>query len=190
MEYLNDTYIDNLSRTIDSIEWPHFHTIFMLENSNIYSSNVKGSVDGQYPFITQSNCNKWKKTNDYTIDGENLFIVKKYNKCNPIHYFNGKASYSNQLLRLNVNIKYKYKINIKFYYYYLNAIMFWIEQTYYNKLLDINNFNMMKIPLPDLEIQNKIVLKLDKSKNKVVFMRAIVQAMENNSDTFFEWLLI
>jgi hypothetical protein len=48
----------------------------------------------------------------------------------------------------------------------------------------------MKIPLPDLEIQNKIVLKLDKSKNKVVFMRAIVQAMEKNSDTFFEWLLI
>ena len=55
--------------------------------------------------------------------------------------------------------------------------MFWIEKTYEkgscNQSLDEKNFNRMKIPIPPLEIQNKLISKLDSSNDKVKYMKLI-----------------
>ena len=194
-DYLNDNLIFELSKKIDNFEWVEFGDIFTLEKGKIQSSNIEELDDGKYPFISKAIPEKWKKTNDYTIDGENLFIAKAANNVGrteffPIRYFNGKANYSNLLLRLILNKKYENKINFKFYYYYLNSIMFWIEKTYEkgscNQSLDEKNFNRMKIPIPPLEIQNKLITKLDSSNDKVKYMKLIVDSMKQDIETFFE----
>ena len=194
-DYLNDNLIFELSKKIDNFEWVEFGDIFTLEKGKIQSSNIEELDDGKYPFISKAIPEKWKKTNDYTIDGENLFIAKAANNVGrteffPIRYFNGKANYINLLLRLILNKKYENKINFKFYYYYLNSIMFWIEKTYEkgscNQSLDEKNFNRMKIPIPPLEIQNKLITKLDSSNDKVKYMKLIVDSMKQDIETFFE----
>jgi type I restriction-modification system DNA methylase subunit len=195
-DYLNDNLIFELSKKIDNFEWVKFGNIFHFEKGKTQSSNIEELDDGKYPFISKAKPEKWKKTNDYTIDGENLFIAKAANNVGrteffPIRYFNGKANYSNLLLRLLLNNKYENKINFKFYYYYLNSIMFWIEKTYEkgscNQSLDEKNFNRMKIPIPPLEIQNKLITKLDSSNDKVKYMKLIVDSMKQDIKTFFEW---
>jgi type I restriction-modification system DNA methylase subunit/restriction endonuclease S subunit len=165
-DYLKDEYIESLSSKMTNFEWIEFGDIFTLEKGKLQSSNIEELDDGKYPFISKAKPEKWKKTDNYTIDGENLFIAKAANNVGrteffPIRYFNGKANYSNLLLRLLLNNKYESKINLKFYYYYLNSIMFWIEKTYEkgscNQSLDEKNFNRMKIPIPPLDEQSKII---------------------------------
>ena len=63
--------------------------------------------------------------------------------------------------KLIINKNYISKINIKFMYYYLKSIKEHIETVYEkgscNKSLDQKNFNRMKIPVPPIEEQNKII---------------------------------
>ena len=44
----------------------------------------------------------------------------------------------------------------------------------------------MKIPIPPLEIQNKLITKLDSSNDKVKYMKLIVDSMKQDIETFFE----
>jgi restriction endonuclease S subunit len=44
----------------------------------------------------------------------------------------------------------------------------------------------MKIPIPSLEIQNKLIKKLDSSNDKVKYMKLIVKSMKEDIKTFFE----
>jgi restriction endonuclease S subunit len=44
----------------------------------------------------------------------------------------------------------------------------------------------MKIPIPPLDIQNKVVNKLDSSNDKVKYMKLIVDSMKQDIETFFE----
>jgi len=165
-DYLKDEYIESLSTKTTNFEWIEFGKIFTLEKGKIQSNDIEEIENGKYPFISKAKSDNWKKIDDYTIDGENLFIAKAANNVGrteffPIRYFNGKASYSNLLLRLILNKNYENKINLKFYYYYLNSIMNWIEKAYEkgscNQSLDEKNFNRMKIPIPPLEEQIKII---------------------------------
>jgi type I restriction-modification system DNA methylase subunit len=194
-DYLNDNLIFELSKKMDNFEWIEFGEVFTLEKGKLQSSKVEEIENGKYPFISKAKPDNWKKINDYTIDGENLFIAKAANNVGrteffPIRYFNGKASYSNLLLRLILNKNYENKINLKCYYYYFNSIMNWIEKAYEigscNQSLDEKNFNRMKIPIPPLEIQNKLITKLDSSNDKVKYMKLIVDSMKEDIKTFFE----
>jgi hypothetical protein len=44
----------------------------------------------------------------------------------------------------------------------------------------------MKIPILPLEIQNKLIIKLDSSNDKVKYMKLIVDSMKKDIETFFE----
>jgi restriction endonuclease S subunit len=44
----------------------------------------------------------------------------------------------------------------------------------------------MKIPIPPLEIQNKLITKLDSSNDKVKYMKLIVDSMKQDIEIFFE----
>ena len=89
-----------------------------------------------------------------------------------------------------INKKYNTKLNLKYLYYYLKSIKNHIEYTYEkgtcNKSLDQKNFNRMKIPIPPLEIQNKLITKLDSSNDKVKYMKLIIDSMKQDIETFFE----
>jgi restriction endonuclease S subunit len=126
------------------------------------------------------------------LDGENIFISNT-SPLGLIQYYNGKCNYSDLLCHIKLNDNYKNKINIKYIYYFLKSLQKHIEKTYQkgacNLSLDQKNFNRMKIPIPPLEIQTKLVTKLDASNNKVKYMKLIVDSMKQDIETFIEWTI-
>jgi type I restriction-modification system DNA methylase subunit/restriction endonuclease S subunit len=165
-DYLKDEYIESLCTKMTNFEWAEFGEIFTLEKGKTQSSEIDDNINGIYPFISKAKNDNWKKTDKYTIDGKNLFIAKAANNVGrseffPIRYYEGKADFSNLLLKVNIKKKHEDKIILKFYYYYLNNIMHWLEIAYEkgscNQSLDEKNFNRMKIPIPTLEEQELII---------------------------------
>ena len=191
-DYLNDNLISELSKKMDNFEWIEFGDIFTLEKGKLQSSKVEEDEDGKYPVISKcQNHQDWKYTNDFKIDGENLFIFLTSNTTKlGITYYNGKCITTDLVSRLITIDKYQSKINIKYIFHYLKSIKNHIEDIYLkgscHQSLDHKNFNRMKIPIPPLEIQNKLITKLDSSNDKVKYMKLIVDSMKQDIETFFE----
>lgn len=194
-DYLNDNLIFESIQKMNNFEWVEFGKIFTLEKDTIQSSKVEETEDGLYPVI--SKCQKrenWKYTNEFKIDGENVFIFLTSNtKKFGITYYNGKCITTDLVSRLIPIHKYQLKINIKYIFYYLKSIKYHIENIYLkgscHQSLDQKNINRMKIPIPSLEIQNKLISKLDSSNDKVKYMKLIVESMKEDIKTFFEWTI-
>lgn len=197
-DYLNDKLIFELSKKMDNFEWVKFGDIFTLEKGKLQSSKVEEDDNGEYTILSISEKNKKTNTCDgnYLIDGENIFIATTSSGTSSgpfetkIKYYQGQCSYTNLLSRMIINKKYSTKLNLKYLYYYLQSIKNHIEYAYEkgtcNKSLDQKNFNRMKIPIPPLVIQNKLITKLDSSNDKVKYMRLIVNSMKQDIETFFE----
>jgi len=191
-DYLNDNLIFELSKKIDNFEWVEFGNIFTLEKGKIQSSKVEEVEDGEGVMVTQSkNINDYKKIKEYKLNGNNLFVGnidsgRKF--C--IIYYEGKCDYTNLLSYCKININYEQKINIKYIYYFFQSIYSHLTNIYLkgscNLSLDQKNFNRMKIPIPPLEIQNKLIKKLDSSNDKVKYMKLIVDSFKEDIKTFFE----
>ena len=197
-DYLNDNLIFDLSKKMDNFEWIEFNNVFTLEKGKLASGKIEEDEKGKYTIISISEKNKLSNDidNEYLINGENIFIATTSSGTSSgpyetkIKYYNGICSYTNLLCRLVINSKYINKLNYKYFYYYLKSIKNHIENEYEkgtcNKSLDQKNFNRMKIPIPPLEIQNKLITKLDSSNDKVKYMKLIVDSMKQDIDTFFE----
>ena len=192
-DYLNDKLIFELSKKMDNFEWVEFGDIFSLEKGKLQSSKVEEDEDGSVLFISKCDItDETKKINsEYFLNG-GLFIANAFNgngKC-PIRYTEEKCINSDLMLNCKINNNYLNKINKKYIYYFLKSINYHIENTYdkgsCNKSLDQKNFNRMKIPIPPLEIQNKLIKKLDSSNDKVKYMKLIVDSMKQDIETFFE----
>ena len=189
-DYLKDEYIESISSKMSNFEWVEFGDIFTLEKGKLQSSKVEEVEDGEYTILSISEKNKL--TNiievDNLINGENLFIATTSSgtSCGPyetkIKYYNGKCSYTNLLCRLVINDKYKNKVSIKYIYYYLNSIKEHIETVYEkgacNKSLDQKNFNRMKIPIPPLDEQSKIIEINDIMLNQIKLLNIMKNDIE------------
>jgi len=197
-DYLNDSLIFELSKNINNFEWVEFGKVFTLEKGKLQSSKIE-EVDEEdsITFLTgakDENFKKVKKCELSYIDGENIFISPNGNgNKRPIKYFVGECNYSDLMALMILNDTFKNKINKKYVYYFLKSINDHIEETYQkgacNLSLDQKNFNRMKIPIPPLEIQTKLVTKLDSSNNKVKYMKLIVDSMKQDIETFIEWTI-
>ena len=191
-DYLNDKLVFELSKKIDNFEWIEFGDIFTLEKGKVQSSKIEEDENGKYPVISKcQNQQDWKYTNDFKIDGENLFIFLTSNTTKlGIIYYNDKCITTDLVSRLILNNKYKSKIYIKYIFHYLKSIKNHIEDIYLkgscHQSLDHKNFNRMKIPIPSLNIQNRLINKLDSSNDKVKYMKLIVDSMKQDIETFFE----
>ena len=120
--------------------------------------------------------NKYKKIKDYKLDNDNLFISTKLPNGNDkgymvITFYKGKCDYCDLMSLCKLKNNYQDKINIKFIYYLLISKKEFIENNYQlgcaNKTLDIENFNLMKIPIPSLKVQKEIVDILDGVNNRM-----------------------
>lgn len=170
-DYLNDEYITELTTKMQHFEWVEFGEVFKLEKGQLQSSKVEecDNENDNIPIISIAEKIKYINNIDekLLLDNENIWIctTSSGTSCGPyetkIKYFNGKCSFTNLLCRCVLNDKYNNKINLKFMYYYLNSVKKHIEVTYgrgsCNQSLDQKNFNRMKIPIPNMEIQEQIV---------------------------------
>ena len=161
-----------------------FGEIFDLIRGNIQNSKVIDDING-ITFISSSK--KFKKIelipNNIIITGSNLFITTTGNKTNII--FNDNDCYYSCLMSLcKIKDTFKNKINIKYIYYYLLEKQNYIEINYQIgiacKRLNIQEFNLMQIPLPSLEIQENIVRYYDNN----------IRIIENLNNTIDENKLI
>ena len=190
MDYLHDKLIFDLNSRIANFEWIEFGQIFSLVKGKLQSTKVEEDEEGEGVFINLSKSNDFKKINNTILDGENIFISNTA-PLGLIQYYNGKCNYSDLLQHIKVNENYINKVNIKYIYYFLKSINEHIKETYdkgsCNKSLDQKNFNRMKIPIPPLNIQLKIINRLDLSDNKVKYAKLIVEVFKEDINTFFEW---
>jgi type I restriction-modification system DNA methylase subunit len=153
--------------------------MFDLIKGSLQSSKIIENEYGLYPIISIAEKNKF--TNNINeinlINGENIFIATTSSgtSCGPfetkIKYFNGVCSYTNLLSNFKVKNNYQKIIIIKYIYYYLSYKKNYIEETYEkglaNKSLNVEEFNLMKIPIPPIEIQNEIVKILDDMNDRM-----------------------
>ena len=163
--------IINYNSDIEIIE---FGKMFDLIKGTIQSSKVIEDINGDGLMITQSkNKDDYKKIKNWIIDGNNLFIGNiDSGKKFVVSFHQGKCDYTNLLSLCKLKNHYENKINNKYIYYYLKSIIIILTEKYLkglaNKSLDIEKFNLMKIPIPTIEIQNKIVEYLDMIYEKVI----------------------
>ena len=183
-DYLQDEYIEELSTTMTNFEWVEFGSVFELEKGTLQSKQIKEDNNGEYRILSISEKDKFVNTIDLsnlTDNCENIFIATTSSgtSCGPyetkIKYYNGVCAYTNLLSRLIINDNYKSRFNMKFIYYFLKTIKKHIEKIYdkgaCNRSLDQKNFNRMKIPIPSLADQEKIInniMELEESKKDII----------------------
>ena len=129
----------------------------ILENPKSKIKVKESGNTGKYVFFTSGE--KRKFYNDFLCDGKNIFIAtggKAY-----FSYYDGKASYSTDCY----SIKTKTFVHTKFLFYFLQLKIAEIDRDMFKgaalKHLQKNQFKKMKINIPSLDIQNKIVSTID-----------------------------
>ena len=144
--------------------------MFDLIKGSIQSSKVVEDINGDGVFINLSKNKDFKKIKDFELDNENIFI-SNVSPLGLIQFYKGKCCYSNLLYNIKPVEEFKEKINIKYIYYYLLEKREFIENNYQlgcaNKTLNIEEFNLMKIPLLSIEKQKEIVDILDGVNNRM-----------------------
>jgi type I restriction-modification system DNA methylase subunit len=157
-----------------------FGKIFNLIKGTIQSSKVIEDKNGDGVMVTQSrNINDYKKINNWIIDNNNLFIgnIDSGRKF-VIRFYKGKCDYTNLLLLCKIKDNFKEYINIKYMYYYLDSIEDYLTNTYLkglaNKSLDVEKFNLMKIPIPSLEVQEEIINYCDNNLDIINNLKKII----------------
>ena len=198
---LNEEYLKINVKYNKNIELIEFGKIFELIKGKIQSSKVEENDNGKYDIISIAEKNKLTNNIDekYLIDGENIFIATTSSGTSSgpyetkIKYYNGLCSYTCLLAKLELKQKYKNIVYIKYIYYYLLNNKEYIEKTYEkgcaNKSLDVENFNLMKIPIPSLEKQKEIVEYLDFNNNLINNFNKEIENNKKQAESFFNMFL-
>jgi len=194
-DYLNDTYINDMITKMPNYKWIKFSDMFKLVKGTIASSTVIDVEEEDYDenanivtFVTGAKNANFKniiKQDESYLEGENIFISESGNgNKRPVKYFNGPCNYSNLLSVIIPNEMYKDKINKKYIYYYLKMLQPHIESNYQkgscNQSLDQKNFNRIMIPIPTMEIQNKIVVKLNVRDEIIKRIQVLIEYMKDD----------
>ena len=156
------------------IELIEIRKIFNLIKGTIQSSKVIEDINGNCLFISKAEINDETRKINYDCYNINaLYIAQAFNgngKC-PIRYYEFKSIHSNLLYHIKLKDNYQDKINIKYIYYSLLEKKEYIQENYQqgcaNKSLNVDEFNLMKIPIPPLKVQKEIVDILDSVNNRM-----------------------
>ena len=194
-DYLKDEYIESLNSKMTNFEWIEFGDIFTLEKGKLQSSKVEEVEEGEGVMVTQSkNINDYKKIKDWKLNDENLFVGnidsgRKF--C--IIYYNGKCDYTNLLSLCKIKDNFKDKINIKYIYYYFQSLHEHLTNIYLkgscNLSLDQKNFNRLKIPIPSLEEQSKIIQNITTLENSIKNLKIAIEENQMNRKMYMEAMI-
>jgi type I restriction-modification system DNA methylase subunit len=174
---VNDEIIIN-----NDYELIEFGRMFDLIKGTIQSSKVVEDKNSDVAFINLSKNKEFKKIKDFELDNENIFI-SNVSPLGLIQYYDGKCSYSNLLYHIKPKYEFNDKINIKYIYYILNRKQEFIENNYQlgcaNKTLNIEEFNLMKLSIPSIEIQNKKVEDIDKLEASIETIKLRIEQIKH-----------
>lgn len=127
--------------------------------SKIKVNIAKEMKNGEYPFYTSGE--SIFKFNNFLVEGQNIYLSTGGNAI--INFFDGKSSYSTDTFV--VNSRNEDKIKTKFIYYFLSSIISEINEFYFKgvglKHLQKPDFRNIKIPIPPMEIQQKIISSIE-----------------------------
>ena len=176
LKELKNIKINNSLNTNNTIQ---FGEMFNLIRGTIENSKVIENINGITFISASKECKKIELIlNNTIISGLNLFISITGNKTN-IKYYDNDCYYSSLMGLCKIKDTYIDRINIKYIYYYLLEKQNYIQNNYLIglacKRLNIQEFNLMQISLPSIEIQNDIVNYCD---NNI----ALIQNLNNTID--------
>lgn len=152
--------------------------IFENEKSKIQVNAAKEINGGLYPFFTSGE--NIYSYNKYLVDGENIFISTGGNAV--VKLYKGKAAYSTDTFVIKssdekqITTAYLF-LNIENHREYINTYMFKGTGL---KHLQKNDFRTMQIPLPPLDIQQKIVAECEKVDEEYNNSRMSIEKNERN----------
>lgn len=148
-----------------------------LEKGEIQSSK---RIEGEYKLVSQSNS---RTHNEYKYDGKNVF-VSCVARVGQMYYYEGKCHATTLLF--NLKIKEGVNINSKYLYLVLdkNDKTYECEKGSANKSLDKDKFMKLKIPLPSLEIQEKIVTELSKNETNIKSIETRIEQLKEEKERF------
>ena len=137
-----------------------------------------------FPFFTSGeNIYKFHK---YLVDGENLFLSTGGNFV--IKYYDGKASYSTDTFSIKGNSR----VKTKYLYELLNSISSKIDTYLFKgsglKHLQKDEFKNIKIPLPSMDIQKKIIEECQIVDDEVTKAYKIIKNAKEKIKKEFELL--
>jgi type I restriction enzyme S subunit len=203
-DYLKDEYIESLSLKMTNFEWVEIGKIFSFIKGKIQSSELNYIDDGECAVISIAKENKFVNNIDTALileNKEHIFMVTGGNKRGEtnfdyrcvIKYHNGKCIYTNLLHEIIPNKKYINKINLTYIYYYLHSIKDHIDIFYgkgaVNQSLDQKNFNRLKIPIPSLEEQSKIIQNITALENSTKNLKIAIEANQMNRKMYMEAMI-
>ena len=180
----------------DEYELIEFGQMFNLIKGSIQSSKVVDDIDGNIMFISKAEIIEETRKIKYEYYNTNaLYIAQAFNgngKC-PIRYYKNNSIHSNLLYHIKIKEEFNDKINIKYIYYYLLEKQNYIEENYQlgcaNKSLDVEEFNLMKIPIPSIEIQNKKVDDIDKLEASIETIKLRTEQIKHEQNYILNSIL-
>ena len=139
------------------------------------SSNTNEQVeDGLYPFYVRSK--SIKRNNKYEFDDESIVIPGEGGVGDVFHYVNGKYALHQRAYRIHLT---EDSISTKFIYYYMvnNFKKYILRNAVQATVLSIRKpkIENFYVPIPSLEIQEKIVKTLDKFTKYVTELQTELQ---------------
>ncbi|MDR2813588.1 MAG: restriction endonuclease subunit S [Prevotellaceae bacterium] len=133
--------------------------LFENDKSNIKVGTAKDLNNGDYPFFTSGE--NVFRFNEYLVDSQNIFLSTGGNAV--VKFYDGKAAYSTDTFVVKSNNE--ETIKTKFLFYFLENKISMINEFYFKgiglKHLQKPDFRNIQIPLPPLEIQQKIVSEIE-----------------------------
>jgi type I restriction-modification system DNA methylase subunit/restriction endonuclease S subunit len=188
--YINDYIKHQIIKVNENIEIKTLGEIFNIDKGTLQSTK---NTEGEYTFITASD--DYKTHHTYTHDCECiLFVVGAEGSLAKTHYYNGKFIASDLLLILQRKTN---TINYKYMWYYLNnnRQKYLLDETICcgtpKKQISIERCSNIKIHIPSIEKQNKIVEHLDFIEKNIINTQNIIlqynklnEIYLNNQKTF------
>lgn len=142
-------------------------TVFDFDKGVLQSSK---NTAGNFVFITASE--DFKTHNEYFYDTEALcFAFAASGSLGRTHYFKGKFIASDLVYVLTPKEDFKDKIDLRFHYYFLNhfkeEIVRMTKSGTSKASINREAFSNVQIPLPPLNVQQKLLSTLEKVKIKI-----------------------
>lgn len=142
----------------------------------------EGLSEGKYPFYTSSNTLS-RYLDYYEIEEESIILGTGGNAS--VHYCEGKFSVSTDCYVIQPKID---DVSTKYVYYYLSDNIYILEQGFKGaglKHISKKYLQDIKIPLPPLQIQEKIVEVLDKAQELIDLRKKQIELLDKLIESTF-----